>query len=100
MTDPLAPIVEDLAALQWKRMSRTHTTYAELTPSDQAACRAIVAPVLADLQRLGLVITNADSSSGTVVTTITIDTSGRHRGDSYYEVQSVPCPGCSSKDKR
>lgn len=97
MTDVLAPIIDDLAELQWKRMTRTSTPYADLTPSDRAACRAIVAPVLADLQRLGLVITNADSN-GRVVTTITLDTSGRH-GEPRDRFVAVlrHCPACKER---
>lgn len=45
-------IVEELAARQWQRMTRSTTTYAELNEHDQQACRALVTPVLHDLADL------------------------------------------------
>lgn len=48
-------VIEALAERQWRRMTRTTTAYADLTDSDKRACRALVMPIVADLEEMGLV---------------------------------------------
>lgn len=47
-----AELTEVLAARQWQRMTRSSVPYSALTESDRRACRALVAPVLADIREL------------------------------------------------
>lgn len=47
-----AELVEALAERQWRRMTRSSVPYADLNDGDKRACRAIVAPILADIREL------------------------------------------------